>query len=342
MKRKFQLCLGILFWTGVVVYVYGAARPTSESAAARHSSLARYFAGPVEELAVRDKSLRLRKNDPVFFQSPGGSWRQIGYVCQGHAEASGEMIRLAWYDADLSPGQCRLIHYRNSGRLEDVVATMLPPEKRLQIQNRLAEVMTAHGDELSAAFEPLVRKTLQQSLPIIDDELRRSVDRHRAEIDQLADQWNDEVVFKRLIPLARREIMPIVRKHGEPPAQEIGRELWDRASLWRFGWRALYDKTPLPQRNLVQGEWDRFAEQEAVPVFEAHMDDIVNAVQQIVVDVAENPSVRAELADVANGLASDPDTRQLVRKILQETLIDNQRLREAWSEIWTSDEARLR
>jgi hypothetical protein len=216
---------------------------------------------------------------------------------------------------------------------------MLPPEKRLQIQNRIKEAMDAHGGELMAVFEPLVRKSLEQSLPVIEEEFRRSVDRHRGEIDEMADRWNNEIVSKRLIPLARREILPIVRRQGEPVAQEIGRELWDRASIWRFGWRALYDKTPLPEKNLVQGEWDRFAEQEAVPVFEAHMDDIVVAIQRIVTDVAANASVRSELSDVANSLASDPQARQLVRSILKETFVNNPRLREVWNGVWTSDQA---
>ena len=191
--------------------------------------------------------------------------------------------------------------------------------------------MAIHGEELSAAFVPLVQKTVQQSLPVIEDEFRRVSQRHRGEIDQLAEKWNQEVVNERLIPLARREIMPIVRKHGEPVAEEIGRELWDRASLWRFGWRAVYDKTPLPQKNLVQGEWDRFVQREAIPVFESRMDEIVVAVQRVVTDVAANQTVRSELADVADGLAADPETQNLVREILKETLVDNQRLRDVWA-----------
>ena len=133
--------------------------------------------------------------------------------------------------------------------------------------------------------------------------------------------------------------MPIVRDHGEPVAEQIGRELWDRASIWRFGWRAVYDKSPLPRKDLVQDEWTRFVDDEAVPVFESHMDDIVLTVQRIISDVAANESVRSELAQVAGGIASDPKARQLVRDILKETLVDNQRLQEVWGSVWTSEKA---
>ncbi len=339
MKKKIHLILGILFWGVVVTCALVTARPRQGETTSDHISLVRYFAGPSESLEVQDATLRLRRHDPVFFQEPGGNWRQVGHVSRGHGGSSAETIQLDWYAPDVSPQQCQLTFYRNTGRLEEVVATMLPPHKRRQIQDRLAKVMTAHGEELSAAFVPLVQKTLQQSLPVIEDEFRSATDRHRGDIDHLAERWNNEVVSKRLIPLARREILPVVREHGEPVAEKIGKELWDRASIWRFGWRAVYDKTPLPQRNLVQGEWDRFVEREAVPVFEAHMDDIVVVVQRILTDVAANQKVRHELADVADSLSTDPEARRLVRKILQETLIENQRLRSVWTQVWTSDEA---
>lgn len=74
-------------------------------------------------------------------------------------------------------------------------------------------------------------------------------------------------------------------------------------------------------------------------MFEEYMDDIVDAVQETVAAVAANQKVRIELADVATGIASDADTQQLVREILQETLIDNERLRRVWGEVWSSEEA---
>ncbi len=114
------------------------------------------------------------------------TWVQIGHVESVSANAENQ-VTLLWY-AGGPPDGCRLVQYRNSGRLEDVVATMLPPAKRLQIQQRLAAAMSAHGDELSAAFVPLVQTSLRRSLPVIEEEFRLAVARHRAEIDQLADR----------------------------------------------------------------------------------------------------------------------------------------------------------
>ena len=70
------------------------------------------------------------------------------------------------------------------------------------------------------------------------------------------------------------------------------------------------------------------------------MDDVVVAVQRIVTDVAANKAIRAEMGAVASEMAQDPETQQLVRTIMKETLIDNAELRKVWGEVWTSDEAK--
>ncbi len=338
LNRSFLRALGVLFWIAIVVAAFAGTRIAGPNSHDSTSKLTRYFTGPRATTQATDPAGRLRVHDPIFERREDSTWEQIGHVVSVSADQE-HQVTLLWYAGGF-PNGCRLIQYRNSGRLEEVVATMLGPAKRQQIQQRLAATINAHGEELAAAFVPLVQTSLRRSLPVVEEEFRRAVDRHRGEIDELAMQWNDEVVEERLIPLARREILPIVREHVEPTAERIGRELWDRASLWRFGWRAAYDKSPLPRKDLVQDEWNRFVDEEAVPVFESRMDDIVASIQRIVSDVAANDAVRAELADVAGKIAGDPEARQLVRNILKETLVENERLQEVWSGVWTSDEAR--
>ena len=339
MTRTIRHLLGLVFWITLIVLAVQVSEPLRKSSSSEDISLANYFSGPNQKIAVEDPTLRLQVYDPVFFEDSAGTWKQVGYVQAKSESESGNPLLLAWYAADLPAGECQLFQYHDSGSLQNVVATMFPPEKRQLIEARIAVAMRQHGEELTRAFVPLVRQSLEQSIPIVEQEFRDSVKRHRQEIDELADKWNREVVDQRLIPLARREIMPIVRQHGQPVAEEIGRELWDRASLWRFGWRALYDRAPLPQRNLVQQEWERFAEQEAVPVFESHMDQIVVAVQRTLQDVSANRRVRREISEVADRIAQDRETRQLVRTILQETLVDNDQLRAVWKKIWSSQQA---
>lgn len=299
-----------------------------------------YLVSSPQKHQISDPLGRLKRFDPIFLENDGGVVRQVGHVLSlKNGDDESHQLHYAWYD-EIPADECQLFQYHASGSLEEVVATMLPPEKRLKIQQRLAAAMSQHGEDLSRAFVPLVQQSLKRSMPVIEEELRASVARHRSELDDLVAEWKDEIVKERLIPLARKEILPIVREHGQPPAEKIGKEMWDRASLWRFGWRAVYDKTPLPKKGLVQEEWKRFVAEEAVPVIEKHMDEIVVAIQKTITDVASNKTIRNELGSVAEELASDPEARALVRTILKETLIDNDRLRDVWGEVWTSDEAR--
>ncbi|MEL6108998.1 MAG: hypothetical protein AAFU85_23565 [Planctomycetota bacterium] len=290
------------------------------------------------EVVERDDPLRkLRPGDPIFLADDSGGFRQVGRV-EGRDEASGR-ARLVWYEPELDAEVCQMFQHHSTGRLSEVVEIMMPEEKRRRIREQMTLAMSRHGDEISKSFVPLVRETLKQSLPVIEDEFRAAVARHRGQIDQAAKRWNDEVVEKRLIPLARREILPIVKKHGQPPAEEIGQEIWNRASLWRFGWRAIYDKAPLPKKDLVQGEWQRFVAEEALPVVEAHMDEIVIAIQRSLQDIAANKAIRREVAAVTDEIAADPESRRLIQSILKETFVDNDRLQAVWKSVWSSPEA---
>ena len=269
MSRFLKRKIGIAFWAITVIAVaLGFKQSHQQESSGQGVSLTEYFRGPADHVELTDLSGRAEENDPVFWEDDRGNWKQVGYVIEvprladGEGDVSDGDLKLAWYSRDVSAAECEFFQYRSTGSLEEMIATMLPPEKQVRIQQRLAAVMSEHGDELSKSFVPLVQQSLKRSMPVIEDEFRRVVEAHREDIDKLAQRWNDEIVNDRLIPLAKKEIMPIVRKHGQPPAEEIGREIWDRASLWRFGWRAVYDKTPLPERNLVQEEWKRFVQTE--------------------------------------------------------------------------------
>ena len=290
------------------------------------------------QLIEREDPLgRLIPGDPVFLAEETGDFRQVGRIAE--REEASNRVTVMWYEANIQSDACQMFQHHSTGRLSEVVEIMMPEEKRRRIREQMTLAMSRHGDEISNSFVPLVRETLKQSLPVIEDEFQAAVARHRDEIDQVAKRWNDEVVEKRLIPLAQREILPIVQKHGQPAAEEIGREIWNRASLWRFGWRAIYDKTPLPKKDLVQEEWQRFVSNEALPVVEAHMDEIVIAIQRTMQDIAANKAIRRELGAVTDEIVSDPESRRLLQSILRETFVDNERLQAVWKSVWSSPEA---
>lgn len=354
LSRALLRWVGLAFWLAFLALVvivpnqrqarseldgpHDISRPLKQSTPGSQTSLVRFVLGPSERFAAVDTTDLARKHDPVFRQNEAGEWRQVGYVCDV-AAGQPRLAEICWYDDALSPRDGRLVFYRNRGRLEEVIATLLPAEKRELIRERLERVIQTHGEEMTASLSPLIEQSLRESLPLIEQGFRESIQRHDREVRGLSDRLQQEIITGRLVPLAKQEVLPIVRKHAQVPLEEIGRELWERLSVWRFGWRLVYDNTPLPERDLVRQEWERFVEQDAIPVFAEHSDEIVAAIQRSLVDVAANPNVRNELAEVIGEIASDQESRQLARTLLQEALVENEPLKEVWRNIWTSDEA---
>lgn len=292
----------------------------------------------IRESAV-DQSRRLKDRDPIFLEADGGEVSQAGYVERVEVREGVSYVTFRWYHQAAKPSECRLVAYENTGRLEDAFAIMFPPAKQQRIQQLVSDAMQQHGQRLSQRFVPIVEQSLRDSLPVIEAGFRASVERHRDEVEALGARWNEQVLKQRLLPLAKSEIVPIVRRHGEPLANTIGQELWERASIWSFTWRAIYDKSPLPQKDLMKREWERFVEEEAIPVVESHASDIAGAIQKSIVEIAGNSKVRSELAAAAESIAKDQKTRALVQTILQEAVVDNKALRRVWQDAWTSPEA---
>ena len=339
MERSINFYVGIAGWTvAVVAAVTGLSSGSNLSLDEFARTTARTVFNPADTVITQDDSSRLRVGDPVFGQTSDNRWTQVGSV-QKLGPRPG-LISLAWY-GDQPASEFDLTSHFQTGRLDEVIQTMLPPEQQDRISAKVAMLINQHGAEMAESILPLLKESLQRSMPVVESAMRDSVARHRNEINDLAVRWNEEIVREQLVPLAREEILPIVRRHAQPVVEDVGRQLWDRASLWRFGWRAVYDKSPLPKQDLVQDEWDRFVEEQAVPILESHTDEMVDAVQKTVQGIAKNPRVRAGLGTVAAELASDPASKQLLATILRETLVENDSLRDVWQSVWTSDEAKL-
>jgi hypothetical protein len=98
----------------------------------------------------------------------------------------------------------------------------------------------------------------------------------------------------------------------------------------------VYDRTPLPQKNLTKREWQRFLEEDATPVLQAHADDFLRVQQQIAADVAQNPRIRETVRVTLAQFTQDPELRALVWGIAREVLVDNPRLREVIQQRWRS------
>ncbi|WP_164102759.1 hypothetical protein [Candidatus Laterigemmans baculatus] len=351
--RRRAILAGLLLWGlvgGVTTYALwdsGATAPVSASGSPPPSvpfQLSRYFTTGSASLQLSVPApVSLRRGDPIFTLDAKGNWIQAGYLtatAQGERAKAGTLATALWYSSAVDPDRCRFEYHRNRGSLGEVVRTLLPPEKRERIEDLIRESIELNAADITAAIRPIVTRSLTQSVPVVERALKRSIAAHRDELETLGERYREEIVNERLLPLVREEVMPSVRKHGQPVAEEIGRELWERASLWRFGWRALYDRTPLPERDLFKDEWERFVNEEAIPVFEQHMDELIEAQRRVFAEMSRNPRVREELGEVVQELARDQELQQLVTAIVRESILENQELRDVWAENWRQEDAR--
>jgi hypothetical protein len=314
------------------------------------SQLWRYVAAPSRPARLEmEGPVYLGVGDPIFVFDSSGAPVRIGEVVRvidaaGRADqrwtqaAAGEALFYP-HAPPLMP-EARLDYYATPQSLDWMMETLLPPEKRQEIAVELSAAFAEHQEEILAALRPVVEEGFREAVAVIEQDLPQVIERHRPELEQLGQKYRGEVVQKRLVPLVKKEIWPIVQKRAEPLAEEIGEEVWQRASVWRFGWRYAYDVSPLPQQNLVEMEWQRFVRREVQPVLERRADQIVRVQQQILADVARNERVRQAVRESLLEIAADPEVHHIAWSIVQEAILQNPRLRETLERRWRSEEAR--
>ncbi len=282
------------------------------------------------------QSFDVRVGDPIFAGS-GGEIQQVGEITRVPQPSGQRNAEAVFYaTAPVISASCRLTYHQPPDSLEWVLRTMLPTEKRQQIAGELKRAFQENQEEVLRALRPVVEDALRDAWAEAERELPHAIARQREALERLGSSYQREVVEREIVPLVRAEVWPIVRRHAEPVANEVGHEIWQRALLWRFGWRYAYDKSPLPQRGLTQHEWDRFLREEAVPVLEAHTEDFVRVQQQILRDLSADPDVRSAVRRNLGRIVGDPEAQRIVWQVVRETTADNPRFKAVLEAHWTS------
>jgi len=288
-----------------------------------------------------EELLDVRLRDPVFVVEGPESIRQVGEVASisySNFQLTGQVVLYSC--APTVDSGARLTYHQTPYSMEWVLRTVLPAEKRRQIATELSGAFELHREEVVRVLRPVVEDALREAFLVVEQDLPPALERRRDELEQLGGKYQREIVEKELVPLVRQEIWPIVRRHAEPTVNEVGREIWQRASLWRFGWRYAYDKSPLPRKNLAQQEWTRFLEEEVVPVFEGHTEEFIDVQQRIFADVARDPEVREVVRSSLGKIAGDPEAQRIAWEVVQEVIVYNPRLKEVFDKHWRSEKAR--
>ncbi len=289
----------------------------------------------------------LAPGDPIFRMDVPGQIEQVGEVRRvdrgepgDEQSATGPVAEALLYpQAPDVYDRSYLTYYTTPRSLAWVMETMLPHEKRVRIAEEILFAYESYHAEILDALLPVVIGGFSDAMEVLEDDLAAALQRHRGQLEALGSRYQDRVVQQEVVPLVRQEIWPIVQRHAEPLANDIGMEMFERASIWRFGWRVLYDKSFLPEKNLTQEEWNRFLREEGLPVLERHRRDIVSIQRKILEDIARNQKVRLAVRRNLARVIDDPEFREIVWQIFREVLVDNTRLHQRLEQRWNTVEA---
>ena len=290
---------------------------------------------------------RIGFGDPVFLQS-GGETVRVGNIAfidfgKGYEHCrigDNEHAQVTLYGIApaLVPGDYIEVH-QSGQSMEWVARTMLPPEMRQRIGNLITEAWTEKQDDLITLFKPLIEDSLSDASRIIQEDLNVAIENHRDDIDRLSERYQEQLIQKEILPLVRNEIWPIVQDEAQPLVEEIGKEIWKDVSVWRFGWRYVYDKSPLPEKKLTEKEFNRFVEKSAVPILENHMEDFISVQKSMLSRISTNAKVKETVSKSIREVTSDPEFRGLMTSIFREALVDNERLKLSLESTWRSPQA---
>lgn len=347
-KSDLKTIAGVLFWTlaaSVTVY-FGRSSFEDNSLWPRASG---YFSKPRQTVDLHSPNYqRLGFGDPIFIVD-GSSVSRVGNVAfidfgEGYEEykigdTKTASATLYGRCPPLEAGDYVEVHAADDS-MEWVVKTMLPPESRARISKLIVDAWKQNQQELLAKFGPLIEESIADAGNIISEDLKASIANHQAEIDQLSSRFQDQLIQREIVPLVKEEIWPIVKEESQPLVETIGREVWKEVSVWRFGWRYLYDRSPLPEKQLTEKEFNRFVESKAVPILENHVDDFIDVQKQVLARIANNQAVKQTVSESLRQVTQDQDFRDLVASISKEVLVDNARLKETLNQNWSSPQAR--
>lgn len=347
-KSETKSIVGALLWIAAIVGIsmLFVSRMQENSVLKRLSG---YFGKQTRSVElVSDQYQMLGFGDPVFLVDDEQATQigNVAYIDFGEkyvgfrlGDTKVAMVTLYGNAPALSPGDYMKVH-ESEQSVDWIVRTMMPPETREKIGDLITDAWKANEDELVSLFQPLIEDSIADASKIVGEDLKVAIENHRVEIDKLSQRYREQLLEKEIIPLIRNEIWPIVQAESQPLAETIGQEIWKEVSVWRFGWRYIYDRSPLPEKKLTEKEFNRFVENKAVPILENHIEDFIDVQKAVVSKVSGNEKVKQTFSKSVREVSNDPEFRELVASIFQEVLINNQRLKKSLRENWQTPDAR--
>lgn len=338
MKTRYRL-IGMATWVVTAAAVFLVLRSEmqaqSSSVSELTGELGSWLTSGFETYdAQADHRLWVALEDPIFVELPSGEYRQVGHVTQTFQAVTRnpvatDQLQLEIYDAafDHFDGPVELEFYTASMSLDHVVKTMFPSQRRQEIGQLIRKTWEEEQDDIIERLKPVLLEGVRTAFDAVEEQLPAVLKRHKEDFRRIADRYEIEIVKADLLPLIKEQILPIVEEEAVPVAKEIGGELWKKVSLISFAWRFMYDKSPLPKRDAVKVEFQRFVDEDVIPILESRSDELLDVVETIVKRSMKNPEVRKVLKKNLKMVAEDAELHRLIWSVIREAVIENEVLK---------------
>lgn len=338
MKSKFGI-LGAVTWVLAIVSVFFLLKTEmqaqSSSVSALTSELGAWLTSQhTEYTAKSDGRMWVGREDPVFLEISPGQYRQVGHVVSTDGSTSRDpksvdSIQVEIYDEAFAEfdGPFELQFHSASLSLDNVVKTMLPKERVVEIADLIQETWEEERADILDRLQPIIREGIRTAFNAVEEQLPEVLKRHEDEFRRIADRYEVDIVKADLLPLVKDQILPIIEEEAVPVAEDIGKQLWKKVSLISFAWRFMYDKSPLPKRDAVKEEFQRFVDKEVIPTLRARSDELLDVTETIVKRSMKNPEVRKVLKKNFKQVADDKELHRLIWSVVKEAVIENEVLK---------------
>src|SRR5690606_12796353 len=228
--RSLRVPLGAAVWGALLAG--GAWSLASAGAVARGDDrtvpglLWEHFTAARSEIELSfDRPYWTRVGDPIFVQTADQPFVEVGAITAvigpdgpvlgKHARWGSYAVgaRAVLYENAPELGaDATVSYYWSDDSVAWILRTMLPESKREAVAERVRAALDEHSDAVFAGLLPIVTASVQDALELLEAELPRVLRAHRAELQALADEYQDELVEKQLLPLVRAEIFPLVER----------------------------------------------------------------------------------------------------------------------------------
>jgi hypothetical protein len=352
---EIKLVAGILIWIAIVAAMVIGFRHSNAVSPQAVENLVSYVGAQRSSVDVASPHhVVIGIGDPLFMETDG-VLEPIGMVTaldldqtQLDSQRQSKKIRLAWvkqatvtfFSGSPPLGEGASVElYTTDQSPAWVVKTMLSPSMREEVSQLILTAYDEHQEDLIEQFRPVIKKTIVDSAQLVRDSVVAELERRQDAVAAIGQRYQNDVIQEKLMPVIQAEVWPIVEEEASPLVQEIGQEVWQEVSVWRFGWRFLYDKSPLPDKKLSQKEFDRFVQNKALPIFESHFEDVIEMQKRMIARVLANKKVTATVSTVARDFFSDEEVQALFKDVFRKAVIDNPNLRKSIEQTWRSEEA---